>query len=139
MSRRKKLLPPVPEKTQQYHQTTEQQLTTKKNRKKQPPFLDQISSSPHFPLVATGEWHRALIQPVAIPDMSHVDIKTVRDNSNDIWRPDGSVSRLLREEIVRRVRDMMRRDADAVSDKGKQGSCCRVSVAGSKDVREMRK
>ena len=89
-------------------------------------FLDQISNFAHLPEDAKSKeesWRNTLVQPVRIPDIEHIHVKTSllttlkrtkvenhhdKDKNIDmccssLWYPDGSVALELREQISRQV------------------------------------
>ena len=95
-------------------------------------YLDQITTSSAHLLSTTEEggeddeaWRRTLVQPVAIPDLDHVSVRTrlkngqqngQRSRSEEVMRPDGSVARELRDEIARRIRDLPQQQDPIVAD-----------------------
>jgi hypothetical protein len=81
-------------------------------------FLDKIATAPHYPLQqeANQQWRKALIQPISIPDLSHIiGVKSAfSNNEKAITRPDGSVDPNLRKHILQTVTSL---DAPPIFDR----------------------
>jgi len=49
-------------------------------------------------------WRSTLIQPIKIPDLEHLTVKhSIFAPHEEIWRPDGSISRAFRDQILNHV------------------------------------
>lgn len=80
-------------------------------------FLDHIATTAHSATKNnnnsqngyTETWRNTLIQPVAIPDISHINVRnTFLKSKPQVWRPDGSITQSVRGEIVRQVKEIPR-------------------------------
>jgi len=123
-------------------------------------FLDHISTTAHVPLLQDGIsstedaelWRKTLVQPVAIPDLSHLNVRTtlssysrheeeggrnngrVFNSAEPVLRPDGSVAGEFQKQIWKQMQDIPRvlvvdekdiRWRDEKRNKGKKGQPCR--------------
>ena len=73
-------------------------------------FLDQISTTANLTKdeddnVSNDEhWRKSLVQTVTIPDLEHLEIRSKYVRSSEaVWRPDGSTSKELQEQIRNHV------------------------------------
>ena len=73
-------------------------------------FLDQISTTANLTKdedenVSNDEqWRKSIVQTVTIPDLEHLEIRSKHVRSSEaVWRPDGSVSKELQEQIRHHV------------------------------------
>ncbi|CAM9586544.1 unnamed protein product, partial [Discosporangium mesarthrocarpum] len=73
------------------------------------PYLDRFASGMHTPIEDDAAWRRTAIQPMPIPDLSHIGIRTAFSHGLEVFTGDGSMTEIFRTSIRDTVRDLPRR------------------------------